>query len=100
MNQQRKNYNIGPEEEWSFRFARTIVDILKDGVPQENLNFMDKVKFFDALPGDISTKIREFHEKFDHGVDMRVRFVCNNCEYETDRMILNMNNSFFMPTRV
>lgn len=98
--QQRKVKSVPAETEWTVRYAMTIDDIVVDGVEMENLLLKDKILFFENLPGKDTQKIRDFHNRFDHGVDMRVPFECSNCEYETERMMLNVTASFFMPSQV
>lgn len=100
LTQQRKVKNISSEDEWSYRFAKTITNIIINGEELQNINLLDKIRFFEALPGKESRKIREFHSKFDHGVDMRVPFECSSCGYEIDKLILNIEQSFFLPTQV
>lgn len=97
---ERKMKNMSSEDEWSIRFAKTIVDITVDGAELEDLRLKDKIAFFEGLPGKDSQKIRDFHAKYDHGVDLRVPFSCSNCEFETDTLGLNINASFFIPSRV
>jgi hypothetical protein len=100
ISQKRKMKLVSAEDEWSIRFAKTIVDIVVDGNDMENLTLKDKILFFEGLPGKDSQKIREFHNKFDHGVDLRVPFVCSNCAFESDKMGLQINQSFFIPSRM
>lgn len=97
---QRKTKNMSSEDEWSIRFAKIIVDILVDGSELQNLTERDKILFFEGLPGKDARKIRDFHAKYDHGVDLRVPFKCSNCDFETDSLGLNINASFFIPQTI
>jgi len=98
--QQRKFRPVNREDEWIVRYARTISSVIVDGQAMEGMTFKDIVLFFDSLPGDDTVKIRDWHNKHDHGVDLRVPFTCGNCGYETDQIFLDINASFFLPTQV
>jgi len=56
-----------------FRCARTMVD---------DSSILERIEFLgDLQAADLAT-IRAFHEKFNHGPDMRVKFKCQECGEE------------------
>jgi len=59
---------------WLFRLATSIVD------PQSDV--MQRLAYLSTLGVRDVAKIRSFHEKFYHGVQLEVPYVCSNCERE------------------
>lgn len=98
IRKQKKFRSFSTQDEWSMRYAKTIVEIENAGQTIE-ANEKEKGDFFDSLPGNDSLKIRDFHAKYDHGINLNVSFACNNCGYENPNLTLNINASFFFPSR-
>jgi len=98
IQKKRKLQNVPAEDEWSYRYAKTIVTIYYEGKEVPNLTFNDKILFFESLKGKDAKKIRDFHAMFDHGIDLRVPYKCRSCEFESDKMVLRIDASFFIPT--
>ena len=56
---------------WLYRFAQVIVD--------QEKSLKDKIDFLGELPGKDFQLIKAFHEKFDHGPEMKAPYECPKC---------------------
>ena len=58
-----------------YRFARSVVS---------DLNILDRLEEIEKLGMKDFSRIRAFHEKFNHGPDLNTTFVCPKCGEEDD----------------
>jgi len=72
------NFESSEKNGLIFRCARTMVD---------DTNILERIEFLSNLQAMDLAKIRAFHEKFDHGPDMRVKFKCQECGEEDQTSI-------------
>lgn len=69
-----KNPNTDLENEgdvWTYRYALSIVD--------DDKNIIDKQKYIEGLKTSDFAKIRVFQEKFYHGMDFSIKYICPVC---------------------
>lgn len=56
---------------WAYMVASSVVE--------EGKSIEDKIKWLDDLPAADSATIRAFHEEFDHGPVLEVKYTCPKC---------------------
>lgn len=56
---------------WLYRFAQVMVD--------QEMDMKAKMDFLGELPGPDFQKVKAFHEKFDHGPNMKAKYECPKC---------------------
>jgi len=83
------DYKNAGQEEWTYRYALSIVNESKD--------IMELMSFYESLPIKDTAKIRAFQEKYYHGPDMEATHQCPYC-HEEDQISIPFRIEALFPT--
>lgn len=84
-------------DDWLQKYITCTEEIEIDGIPYEgNLDDITLMKFYEKMPSKQLAKIDEVHEKYAHGIDTRIDYVCPFCKAESENLIPVGPNFFFL----